>query len=163
MTRLRLPVAIFLLLAAASVLLITIPAGAQQSDRAKHIGSKFLCMCNCNQILTQCNHVGCTVSASMLKELDKQIARGDSDDLVVQSFVQEFGTQVYAEPPNKGFSRVAWWIPAMSLLVGLVLVIFLISRWRKRPASVPEGLGAAYLSAEMLERARRLADQETED
>ncbi len=131
MTRLRLPVAIFLLLAAASVPLITIPAGAQECDRAK--------------------------------ELDKQIARGDSDDLVVQSFVQEFGTQVYAEPPNKGFSRVAWWIPAMSLLTGLVLVIFVISRWRKRPAGVPEGPGAAYLSAEMLERARRLADQETED
>jgi len=36
-----------------------------ENERAKQIGGKFMCMCNCNQVLTQCNHVGCTVSTAM--------------------------------------------------------------------------------------------------
>ncbi len=67
---------------------------AQNSDRAKRIGGQLMCMCNCNQILTQCNHVGCTMSAAMLKELDQRVQGPGSDDLILQSFVQEFGTKV---------------------------------------------------------------------
>ena len=163
MTRVRLPLAVVLLVAAAFVPLIAAPAGAQQSDRAKRIGGKFLCMCSCNQILTQCNHVGCTMSATMLKELDQQVARGDSDDLIVQSFVQEYGPQVLAEPPNKGFSRVAWWIPGVALAAGLALVVLVISRWKNRPMAVASGPSAPDISPEFLERARRQADQETEE
>ena len=162
-TRVRIPLAVFLLGAAALAPMITIPLGAQQTDRAKRIGSKFMCMCNCYQVLTQCNHVGCQVSASMLKELDQRVARGDSDDLIVQSFVQEFGTAVFAEPPNRGFSRMAWWIPALALVAGLALVILLISRWRNRPAAVGGGPSAPDISPEFFERARQQADRETEE
>lgn len=163
MTRFRLTLASFLLLAAAIVPLATIPAGAQQTDRAKRVGSKFLCMCSCNQILTQCNHVGCTMSTSMLKELDQRVARGDSDDLVAQSFVQEFGPKVLAEPPNRGFSRVAWWIPGLALAAGLAVVVGVISRWRSRPMAVGGGPSMQEISPEILERARRRADLETEE
>src|SRR5579863_10767427 len=108
----------------------------QQADRVKEVGGKFLCMCGCGQILTQCNHVGCTMSASMLKELGAMVNRGDSEDKITQTFVQEFGTTVYAEPPKSGFSLVAWSMPAVYFLAGAVFVIFVIRRWRGRPASV---------------------------
>ncbi len=164
MTKLRIPLLIAALCAAAAVPLLILPAGAQQSDRAKQVGGKFLCMCGCSQILTQCNHVGCTVSASMLKKLDQVIARGDSDDLIIQSFIQEFGTAVFAEPPKKGFSRVAWFIPGVTLGLGLALVIVVIRRWRLRPVAVPAGpAGGKAVAPELLERARQRADRETED
>ncbi len=64
---------------ATAPLLIT-PLGAQQlTDRAKHIGGKFMCMCGCSQVLTECNHVGCSTSASMLKELNQSLSRGNSE------------------------------------------------------------------------------------
>lgn len=163
MIRLRASLGALLFIGAASLPLLTIPLDAQQTDRAKRIGSKLLCMCNCNQILTQCNHVGCTTSASMLKELDRQVARGDSNDLIAQAFVQTYGPQVLAEPPNKGFGRVAWWIPAMALAAGLALVSLVISRWTKRPAQVAAGPAAPGVSPEFLERARHQADRDTED
>jgi cytochrome c-type biogenesis protein CcmH/NrfF len=100
----------------------------------------------------------------MLKEVDQGLARGDSEDTITQAFVQEFGTKVYAEPPHSGFSLVAWSMPAVYLVVGLVLVLFVISRWRKRP--VPAVSGAANnsgISPEMLERARLRAARETQD
>ena len=165
MTKAR-PVAAITMLGmfAVTVLLIT-PLGAQQlSDRAKQVGGKFMCMCNCNQVLTECNHVGCTTSAAMLKGLDRSLARGDSEDAITQMFVQEFGTKVYAEPPKSGFSLVAWVFPSFCLFVGTGVAVFVISRWRKRPAQHMATVGGAPgISAEMLERAREQASRETQD
>jgi cytochrome c-type biogenesis protein CcmH len=134
-------------------------------DRAKQIGGKFMCMCSCNQVLTQCNHVGCTTSTAMLKELDQAVARGDSEDVITQAFVQEFGTKVYAEPPKSGLSLVAWVLPSVYLVGGTLLVVFIISRWRSRihlETAAASG-GHSGISAEELERARRRVARETED
>jgi cytochrome c-type biogenesis protein CcmH len=164
MTKPRILFAGAILLAAAAAPLFTIPAGAQGSDRAKRIGGKMVCMCGCSQILTQCNHVGCTMSSAMLKELDRTVAKGDSDDLIIQSFVQEYGPAVQAEPPNRGFNRVAWFLPGVTLAAGLALVLFVISRWRRRPAMAAAGPDAPPpLSDEFLSRARQKADRETEE
>lgn len=165
MTKGRALVAIILLVGLAALPLVTAPVGAQQlSEQAKKIGGKFMCMCGCSQVLTECNHVGCSVSASMLKELNQSLANGGTEDSITQAFLQEFGTKVYAEPPKSGFSLVAWLMPTVYLVLGALLVIFVISRWRKRPA--PEsGVGAASkaISPELLERARAQAARETEE
>ena len=167
MTRIRPFAASAILLLFATAPLLLTPVGAQQlTDRAKQIGGKFMCMCSCSQVLTQCNHVGCSTSAAMLKELSQSLSRGDSEDSITQMFVQEFGTKVYAEPPKSGFSLIAWAMPSVYLLIGTVLVIFVISRWRKRPAMTPAAAGSAAsrnISSELLERARAQAARETED
>jgi cytochrome c-type biogenesis protein CcmH/NrfF len=141
-------------------------AQSQQTDRAKQIGGKFMCMCSCNQVLTQCNHVGCTTSASMLKELDQKVAQGDSEQAITQAFVQEFGTTVYAEPPKSGLSLVAWAMPSIYLLLGTGVVILVISRWRQRNialATAHSAKSAAAVSPELLARARAQTAEDTED
>ena len=158
--------------ASAAGLLFPIAAGARQAQastsRGQSIGGKFMCMCGCNQVLTQCNHVGCTVSTSMLKQIDDAVTRGDSDDVITQSIVQEFGTKVYAEPPKSGLSLVAWMLPSIYLVIGTVVVIFVISRWRGRVHEdlTPAGAGGTShpgISAAELERARERVARETED
>jgi len=92
------------------------------------------------------------------------VARGDSEDVITQAFVQEFGTKVYAEPPKSGLSLVAWSLPSVYLVLGTAIVIFVIFRWRARPAQqiatagVPSGI-----SQDELERARQRVARETED
>ena len=136
----------------------------QQADRVKEVGGKFLCMCGCGQILTQCNHVGCTMSASMLKELGSMVKRGDSEDKITQAFVQEFGTTVYAEPPKTGFSLVAWLMPVFYFLIGAAIVVFFINKWRKQaPAPAAVAPAGVHISPEAYERARSQADRDTED
>jgi cytochrome c-type biogenesis protein CcmH len=130
-------------------------ARAQQTDRAKSLGKRMLCMCGCNQILTECNHVGCTMSSQMLKELDERVARNESDDLTLQSFIQEYGVAVMAQPASKGFGLVAWVLPVVAVLLGLWLVTIVLERWRKRAAAP-----APKVSPEMLERARREMEKE---
>ena len=142
---------------------------AQQTDRAKEIGGKLLCgigtpLCDCKQILTQCNHVGCRNSAGMLKTLDAAIARGESETSIVQGFVAEFGTAVLSEPSKSGLNLVAWYLPAATLFAGLLLVLFVISRWRKRPPATVSGPAVSSgISADMLARARAQAARETQD
>jgi cytochrome c-type biogenesis protein CcmH len=142
---------------------------AQQADnRAKQIGGKFMCMCSCNQVLTQCNHVGCSTSASMLKELDQAVARGESETDITSGFVQEFGTKVYAEPPKSGLSLVAWSLPSIYLLLGTLLVVFVIWKWRSRSPLAAATVGETLrrtpgISSQDVERARHRVTQETED
>jgi cytochrome c-type biogenesis protein CcmH len=166
MTRGRTLIAIVILLALATLPALIAPVGAQQlSDRAKQIGGKFMCMCGCNQVLTECNHVGCTTSAAMLKELNQTLANGGTEETITQAFLQEFGTKVYAEPPKSGFSLVAWALPTIYLVIGTAMVILVISRWRKRNAMMPVATASAtsHISAELLDRARAQAARDTED
>jgi cytochrome c-type biogenesis protein CcmH len=152
-----------------ALVLLAVTLHAQQTDRAKEIGGKLLCgvgtpMCDCKQILTQCNHVGCRNSSGMLKTLDAGVASGASEATIIQGFVAEFGTAVLSEPPKSGLNLVAWYLPGTTLFAGMLLVIFVISRWRKRPAAVVAGPAAGSgISPELLARARAQAARETQD
>ena len=170
MTRAR-PIAVIAMLAmfAIAPLLIT-PVGAEQlTDRAKQVGTKIKCMCRgCDMPAATCSHPGgafsgmCDTAKGMLKEVDQHIAKGETDEQILQAFVQEYGTQVYAEPPKSGFSLVAWVLPSVYLFVGAGVVVFVIVRWRKRPAQ-QAAAGAPGISPELLERARAQASRETQD
>jgi cytochrome c-type biogenesis protein CcmH len=163
MTRFRCFTASIFCAVAIAALASSMPATAQV-DRARQIGGKFMCMCGCNQVLTQCNHVGCTTSTAMLKELDLAVARGDSENVITQAFVQEFGTKVYAEPPKSGLSLVAWVLPSIYLLGGTLLVVFIISRWRSRVhLETATANGPSGITAEDLLRARQRVARDTED
>ncbi len=106
--------------------------GAQKTDRAKVLGEKLMCMCGCGQILTQCNHLNCPSSGPMLKELDQHVSGTESDDLIVQDFVQKYGVTVLSSPPSTGFNSIAWYIPGVAFVLGLGIVIVLIRMWRQR-------------------------------
>ena len=99
----------------------------------------------------------------MLKEVSNRIAAGDSDDLIVQSFVQEYGEKVLSEPPAHGFNGLAWAIPGIAFAIGLALVIVVIRHWRHRVPLAPAPASGPVVSADALERARRQADRETDD
>src|SRR5580658_1836209 len=145
---------------------------AQQLDHTHQLGMKVKCMCGgCNDSAGGCYHVGgafsgpCDTALGMLKKIDERIAQGNSDDLIVQSFVQEYGQAVLTEPPHSGFGRVAWWIPALALIGGFALVLSVISRWRKHISPEPALAGASNaprISAEQLDRARAQAARDTE-
>jgi cytochrome c-type biogenesis protein CcmH/NrfF len=152
---------------------LAMPVRAQQtSERTRTIGKKLKCMCRgCQDTAATCYHTGaafsgpCDTAKGMLKTIDERIAKGDSDDLILQSFVQQYGQEVYIEPPHSGIGSVAWAMPTAYLLVGTGLVVFVISRWRKRApqAATASGPSVAAISPEELARARRRVAQDTED
>ena len=89
----------------------------------------------------------------MLKELDERVARGDSDSLILQSFVQEYGEQVLASPPRKGFNWLVWILPIAAPLLAFFMIWEVVRRWRRQSILAPAG--GPSLAPDLLERARR--------
>jgi cytochrome c-type biogenesis protein CcmH/NrfF len=132
-----------------------------QSARVNDLGHRMMCVCGCNQILLECNHVGCAYSDRMRAELVAAVDRGDNDDLTLQGFVQKYGTTVMAAPTRTGFNRVAWIMPYLVLVLGLAMVTVIVRAWRSRPLVLPAGAVAAVQGAE-LEHFRNQAREDTE-
>jgi cytochrome c-type biogenesis protein CcmH len=129
--------------------------------RFSDIGHHMMCICGCNQILLECNHVGCPASDGMRNELMVAVNRGDSDSLVEQSFVQKYGPTVLAAPTNTGFDRAAWIMPFAALVLGFGLVVFVIRAWKNRPApAIADGLRP--VRGTELDHFREQAGKETE-
>ena len=146
--------------ALAAVALLVPVARAQDSARAKDLGQKLMCVCGCNQILGSCNHVGCTYSHDMMKELEDRIARNEPDDLTLQAFVQEYGPTVLSSPPAKGFNRIAWIAPIVFPLVALVLLWDVVRRWKQKGAVATAS--GPRVSADLIARAQRESDKDEE-
>jgi|HubBroStandDraft_6_1064221.scaffolds.fasta_scaffold266136_3 cytochrome c-type biogenesis protein CcmH len=133
---------------------------AQDSPHAKELGQKLMCVCGCNQILGSCNHVGCTYSHDMMKQLEERIARNEPDDLTLQAFVQEYGPTVLSSPPAKGFNRIAWIAPIVFPLVALGLLWDVVRRWKRKGAVATAG--GPRVSADLIARAQRESDKDYE-
>jgi cytochrome c-type biogenesis protein CcmH/NrfF len=162
-TRAWISCATLVLLASASLFIPN--AHAQQTEHAKKLGMRLMCMCGCAQVLVQCNHINCPSSAPMLQDLDERIATGESDELVVQDFIKGYGVQVLSSPPNTGFNRVAWLMPGFAFAIGLGLVALVINHWRhKGPVTtVAQQVSQAHVSSDALARARDKVSRETDD
>jgi cytochrome c-type biogenesis protein CcmH len=131
------------------------------ATRFKEIGHQMMCICGCNQILLECNHVGCPDSDGMRNELMAAVSRGDSDSLVEQSFVQKYGPTVLAAPTTRGFDRAAYVVPFAALFFGFGLVVLIVRGWKNRPTpALADGLQPVR-SAE-LEQFRDQAGKETD-
>jgi cytochrome c-type biogenesis protein CcmH/NrfF len=149
----------------AAMLALT-PSARAQTDRAKTLGTKIMCMCGgCSDAAGKCTHMGgtfagpCETAQKELKEVDARVSSGSSDDLVLQSFVQEYGPTVLISPPAKGFDLWAWLMPIVMLLAGAILASYIVLQWRRRTAVAP----AAGISPELLARARHQMGGEHDD
>ncbi len=130
--------------------------------RFNSLGHKLMCVCGCSQVLLECNHVGCTYSDRMRGELMAGLDRGENDDLTLQDFVQKYGPTVLAAPTATGFNRVAWIMPFLALVLGLLTTILIVLAWKKRPALAAPG-GVLPIGGMELEQFRRQARKDTEE
>lgn len=119
--------------------IVFLGAGDDLETRFNNLGHhKLICPCGCNQLLLECNHVGCKYSDTMRAELMNGLRRGDSDDLVLQAFVQKYGTTVLAAPTTTGFNRIAWIMPFAVLLAGFWFAAQIVTSWKNRPLLEPQ-------------------------
>ena len=145
---------------AASIFTISLSVAllGASGDRARFndLGHRMMCVCSCNQILLECNHVGCTYSDRMREQLAAATQQESNDENILQTFVKEYGTTVLAAPTMRGFDKVAWIMPFAVFLAGSLLAIVLIRNWKSRqPAHALAHAGRA------LDRYREQARRET--
>ena len=84
------------------IAIIALMGAGDETARFNQLGHKMMCKCGCNQILLECNHVGCEYSERMRGELKVAMLRGDSAETLarqrrfVEAFVRPRGLTVSA-------------------------------------------------------------------
>ena len=79
------------------------------------------------------------VFSNQIKDMVKtKINAGLSKEEILQFFTARFGYWILREPPQRGFSALAWWIPLTLLLVGPLLLWFFF--WRRRQTAPTQGV-----------------------
>ncbi len=158
----RAALALLVILTVLAITPVGIAAAGDDAAAARFgaLGHKMMCSCGCNQVLLECNHVGCPLSDRMRNELTSGMQRGDSDDLILQSFVQKYGATVLAAPTTSGFDLVAWIMPFIVLILATAGLMFMVRNWRLRAPLAPAPSGP--LSPLELEPYREQARRETE-
>ena len=145
-----------------SLAIFALSGAGDPATRFTELGHQLMCICGCNQILLECNHVGCPDSDNMRNELMAGVTRGDSDSLVEQAFIQKYGPTVLAAPPTTGaVNRAAYVVPFAALVLGFVVVVVVVRGWRNGPPSGPTG-GAPSGKNAKLEQFRDQASKETD-
>lgn len=106
---------------------------------ANNIASRFdkdshamMCTCGCEELLGECNHVGCPDSDKMRTELVAKLNQGESDDTIFREFQQEYGPVVLAAPMFTPFNHLAWIVPPLVLLLGIGAAMLFVRKWRVR-------------------------------
>lgn len=146
---------IWVQLSAGCLLLLFMAGASNTSSRYQQLGHKLMCTCGCNQVLLECNHVGCTVSTQEEAELRTALARGDSDQLVLQGFVQKYGPTVLAAPPESGFNLVAWIAPGVVFLLAMFGAALVIRKWKLHTVAMPAPIGADPHTTAILDKVRK--------
>jgi cytochrome c-type biogenesis protein CcmH/NrfF len=125
-----------------------------QSARFDKLGHRIMCSCSCNELLLECNHVGCPNSDGMRQELMAGVTRGDSDKTIFAAFVEKYGPTSLAAPPTTGFNLVGWIMPFAVLLLGIGGAALLIRKWRLRSVPMPPPAPVEHF-ADIRDRIRR--------
>ncbi|MFQ5860353.1 MAG: cytochrome c-type biogenesis protein CcmH [Dehalococcoidia bacterium] len=127
-------------------------------ERAQQIDKSLICpVCPAETI----DQSQATLAKQMRQLVREKLAQGQSDTEILQFFVDRYGQSVLAAPPRSGFNLVAWVVPPVGILLGIVALLLVVRAMSQRTregggeeALPPEAELAPYLP---------LVDQELEE
>ena len=114
--------------------LATLSASPVMADSAtvSSISKELICQCGCGRILN--SHV-CDTQEAMTTVIEQKLAQGQSEEEIIQYFVAQYGEQVLASPPKRGFNLTAWLSPIAALLLGSGVIYVALKQWLRRGKS----------------------------
>lgn len=93
------------------------------------ISKQLICQCGCTLVLANCTHSECMSRDTMTTLIEQRLAQGQSKEQIIQFFVAQYGEQVLASPPKRGFNLVAWVTPFAAILLGAGVIYIIIKKW----------------------------------
>jgi cytochrome c-type biogenesis protein CcmH len=109
--------------------LLLMGTASAQEPSVDAIANKLVCQCGCNLILNNCLHEGCGSAEPMKASIRAQLAQGRTQDQIIAAFVSQYGEQVLASPPKRGFNLTAWTFPFIALIAGGVVIAYTLRSW----------------------------------
>lgn len=124
-------------------ILSAIPVAAQEGDPAKELQQELWCPICQGVRLDVCEQKVCEQMRDMI---DNDLAAGKSTDEIKADFIEFYGPVVLGEPPREGFNLLAWIVPVLLVIGGLLFVVLLTRRWSKKGTQEPVSATATTTS-----------------
>ncbi len=122
------------------ILLAALPVAAQEAtqpitfDMINKIARELYCPVCPNETLEACQTQAC---AQWRAEIANQIAQGQSEQQIIDSFVRRYGDRVLGTPQDPALRALSLVTPFVIAGLALLVGIFTFMRWRWRPRSEP--------------------------
>jgi cytochrome c-type biogenesis protein CcmF len=103
-----------------------------RSPLEKQLQGELICMCGTcgRQRLSECQ---CSTAAKMREELASLVGAGKTHDEIVQYYIAKYGSEEpLAAPLDRGFNRLAWFLPYAIGLTGALAAGTTAIRWSRR-------------------------------
>jgi cytochrome c-type biogenesis protein CcmH len=122
-------------LLAVAVAVLALAGAAAAAPNPADLEAELVCP-TCKTTLDQSD---APVARGRKASLRERIAAGASENEIKAELVDQFGREVLAEPPKRGFDLLAWVLPIAGVALGAVVVGALAWRWsRGRGVDVAE-------------------------
>ena len=79
-----------------------------------------------------------TVAQQMRAQIAEELRAGHTPAQIRNGFVQAYGEWILLAPPRRGIDLIAWIVPALLALAGVVLAVVAVRRWTT-DATAPSG------------------------
>lgn len=121
--------------AGVAAMALALPALASESQPTlAELETEVICP-TCHTTLDQST---APVAQRMRAFIRARIAAGDTKSEIKSSLVSQFGEQVLASPPRRGFNLLAWVLPPVGVVLGAVVLGLLALRWSRGKARQDE-------------------------
>ncbi len=121
--------------------LLARPSLAQEPDydAINRIAQKMNCPTCTGINLADCRTQTCAQWRDQIGDL---LAKGMTEDEVLDYFVNQYGSQVLQEPPKSGFTLWLWVLPVSMIILGAGILFYTMRKWAS-PAAAPVAVAAA--------------------
>ncbi len=121
-----------------AIFLAALPSFAQQAtqpitfDQVNKIAHELYCPVCPNETLDVCQTQAC---AQWRAEIGDQLAQGQSEQQIIDSFVKRYGDRVLGTPADPTLRTLSLATPFLIAGLGLLIGVYTFLRWRGRPRS----------------------------
>ena len=117
------------------IILLSFPSARVSAATVSDISKQLICQCGCTMVLLNCSHVECGSREEMTTVIAEKLAQGQSTEQILQLFVAQYGEQVLASPPKRGFNLTAWIAPFAAIILGGGVIYAALRTWVGRSRS----------------------------